>query len=146
MCLWKEVVWPLLEGHKRTSYGLLATSFRRGDENCSPNVHGFFLRKNTFWNKNNFHFRSGFDQQFFHFWRRAKSCLAEFLERIFKGPKKNFARKHVFFGKNKHFFLSGFHTLSNKYKTLAKVSRPVCHIAVWVSSGVFRREWFLEHF
>ena len=35
----------LFEAHKRTSYGLLARSFRRGDENCSPNVHGSFLRK-----------------------------------------------------------------------------------------------------
>ena len=89
MCLWKEVVWPLFEGHKRTSYGLLAISFRRGDENCSPNVHGFFFEKKIrFETKLIFTFHQASTNSFFTFGEGRKVAWRSFWNRFLRDQRK----------------------------------------------------------
>ena len=62
----KKVSDQLFEGGKRSCFGLLATTFRRGDEKLHFRVQGNFGEKIVILNSITFHFSLGFEQQVLH--------------------------------------------------------------------------------
>ena len=145
MCLWKKVVWQFLKPTSELVTDFWHEVFVVAIKIAVQMSMGFFEKKIPFETKLIFTFHQASTNRFFTFGEGRKVAWRSFWNGFLRDQRK-FLLESMFSLEKKHFFWSGFHTLSNKYKTLAKVSRPVCHIAVWVSSGVFRWEWFLKHF